>query len=90
MRTTGKELYKWLKTQDNVRWPKMGGGFIVYLDYNDVNCVGIISKTYLGGKLVQAGITIRPIQNIHDIGLGAGQAIYKSFCKDPNKKNPAK
>lgn len=85
MRTTGKGLYKWLKTQQNVRWPKHGGGLIVYLTYEGVDCAGIISKIHSGGKLIQASISIRPMQASHDIGSGAGGSIHKIFCKDANQ-----
>ena len=86
MRTTGKGLYKWLKTQQNVRWPQSGGGFLVYLDYNGVKCAGIIGKTFMGTKLVRTDITIRPLQSTGDIGIGAGAAVHMTFEKNANIK----
>jgi hypothetical protein len=87
MRTTGKGLYKWLKQQKDVKWPKHGGGLVVYLTYNDVSCAGMISKTHCGGRLIQTSISIRPMQSIHDIGNGAGAAVFMSFVDDANKKH---
>lgn len=86
MRTTGKGLYKFLKEQESVRWPGYGGGLIVYFRYNGFNCAGIITKHYCGRRLVASNLTIRPIQSVHDIGNGAGNAVYKDFLKDANKK----
>jgi len=85
-RTTGKGLYKWLKTQKNVRWPSYGGGLTVYLTYNDADCVGFITKVHFKGRLSQTEIKIRPIQSEHNIGMGAGEAVYLTFSKDANKK----
>lgn len=84
--TTGKGLYKWMKEQKNVHWPKMGGGLVVYFTYEGVECCGIVSKTYSGSKLIRTDLTIRPKQSSHNIGNGAGAAVYKTFCKDANKK----
>lgn len=87
MRTTGKGVYKWINEQKEVRWPSYGGGLIAYFIYNDVRCAGIISKTWDNkGRLIQTDLAIRPMQSIHDIGNGAGMAVYKTFKKDANQK----
>lgn len=86
MRTTGKGLYKWMKEQENVHWPKMGGGLMVYFRYKGVDCCGVITKFYSGSKLVRTDLTIRPMQSIHDIGNGAGSSVVITFKKDANKK----
>lgn len=86
MRTTGKGLYKWVKSQENVFWPGHGGGLLVYFDYNGVRCAGIISKTYYNGALSATSIAIRPMQVKDDIGSGAGLAVYKEFKENANKK----
>ena len=85
-RTTGKGLYKWLKEQKNVKWPKYGGRLVVYLNYKEVDCVGYITKIHFQGRLSQSEIKIRPIQTIHDIGMGAGEGVYLTFSKDATKK----
>ncbi len=83
--TTGKGLYKWMKLQKNVHWPKMGGGLVVYFNYNGVDCAGMITKIYSGSRLIETSIKIRPMQSCHDIGMGAGQMIIKTFNKEISK-----
>lgn len=87
MRTTGKGLYKWVKEQKDVRWPKKFGGLMFYFTYNEVACVGMVTKVTSGGKLIETHLQIRPLQANQDIGGGAaGASVYKSFMKDANKK----
>ncbi len=74
---SGKALFNWLKTQEEVRWPT-GSGLIVYLKYSGVECVGVITKSYTKGRLLSS-ISIRPKNGSHDIGHGAGQAVIKEF-----------
>lgn len=86
MRTTGKGLYKWVKEQKGVVWPKQFGGLLFYFTYNDVKCAGIVTKLYSGTKLIETGLQIRPMQIKHDIGAGAGMSVFKTFKQDANKK----
>lgn len=83
--TTGKGLYKWVKEQEKVRWPRFGRGMIVYFTYNGIQCAGFVSKTFSGKRLIKTDLTIRPMQASHDIGSGAGEAIFKTFCKEITK-----
>lgn len=86
MRTTGKGVYKWLKKQKNVVWPKNGGGLMVYFDYFGVRCCGIISKTYMGNKLVETNLKIRPVSIVYGNGHEFTWTVYKKFKEKANKK----
>ena len=82
MRTTGKGLYKWLKEQKEVRWPRRGGGFLVYLNYNGIRCAGVITKTRIGKKLVSSEIKIRPLLSTDKITETAGESVTLTFSEN--------
>ena len=87
MRTTGKGLYKWLRTKDDVYWPLKFRGMGVYFTYKEIRCFGQITKTHEAGKLIEAKIEIRPLSLKDNIGNGCGISVFKTFRDDANKNN---
>ncbi len=66
---------EWIKDQKNVKWPHGTAGLLIYLDYNNVRCAGLITRINDSNDY----IAIRPMKVIDDIGTGAGNQISFYF-----------
>lgn len=74
-----KETFReWLSKQEGVKWeqPK---GFVMQLKYKGIDCAGLLTKVFHKRKMIYGWVVIRPIQSIHDIGMGCGGAITIYF-----------
>lgn len=75
---------EWLEQQGKINW--IMGGVAFLLTYDDAKCMAVLSKVWIGGKLIQIGVSIRPLINSHTLnGLLAGQAKYLTFTNEKQK-----